>query len=705
MTKRANQPSRRAWQTLCWVFCAIAASAVWMGCNTYISDGRKTPQSAPPGAHYLGGLGLLAQRANSVDARAVMPAEELWIIIPEPTGQQRSDAEPPAGSLLALTSGHVEVAVPLRHTDVAASIKGGISAVTVAQSFHNPYDTKIEAKYVFPLPHEGAVTDFVMVIGERRIRGLIRERELAEQIYSAAKHQGHVAALMTQERPNIFTQSVANIEPGKSIDVEITYFHTLPLVDGEFEFVFPMVVAPRFNPPHVGGNGIGATPRGQAGTSGQRVEVGYLGLRERSGHDISIAVTIEAGLPVREVRSTTHAIEREQPDSGLVRVQLRPGDKIPNRDFVLRYRVASETVQPEFVCTRDDSGGYFQLTLHPPHNLHVVPRQPMEFIFVVDASGSMKGRPLELAKGAILRSLSHLDVHDTFQIIRFSNEALPLTPAPVPATVSNVERARRYLDEMSSAGGTHMIHGVRAALAGSDDPERQRLVSFMTDGFIGNESEIFRAVLQHVGDARLFSFGVGSSVNRHLLAGMARLGRGAVAYVGLDEGVANAVDRFYERVARPALTDIAIDWGTLGVSEQVGGAGDVFYGRPATVLGRFSGTEPTTIRVRGRQNGEWMECTVACDPTRASQHQAVSQLWARKRIQALTDGFLRRYDPADGAAVRRLALEHNLLSAYTAFVAVDASQVTAGREGVTVGVPVPVPAGMRYETSTARPGG
>jgi Ca-activated chloride channel family protein len=239
--------------------------------------------------------------------------------------------------------------MPLKHTDVCASVSGYIGSVEVVQRFHNPYSSKIEAVYVFPLPHNAAVNEFIITIGERRIRGIIRERQEAEQIYQEAKRQGYVASLLTEERPNVFTQSVANIEPGREIDVTIKYLHTLDYHDGWYEFVFPMVVGPRFNPPGMT-TGIGAAPRGGAGASGQKIEVQYLKPDERSGHDISLRVDVDVGMVIEEFQCRTHDVTQESPSRERLTVALQPHDRVPNRDFVLRYRVAGERISP--ACSR-----------------------------------------------------------------------------------------------------------------------------------------------------------------------------------------------------------------------------------------------------------------------------------------------------------------------------------------------------------------
>jgi Ca-activated chloride channel family protein len=332
-------------------------------------------------------------------------ADEVWIIAkPETQVVAPGEDSPGSGVMLAkLAEEEKEIPLPLKHTDVQGQISGYIATVEVTQQFHNPYDEKIEAVYVFPLPQNAAINEFIMTIGERRIRGIIRERKEAERIYRQARDQGYVASLLTQERPNIFTQKVANIEPGKEIDVNIKYFNTLAYVDGWYEFVFPMVVGPRFNPPGYT-DGVGAVGRGKAGISGQKTEVQYLKPGERSGHDISLAVDIDAGVAIEEVVCLSHVVTNSSPASEARTITLSPRDSIPNKDFVLRYKVAGRTVKSALVTHHDERGGFFTLMLYPPENLNHLRRAPMEMIFVLDCSGSMSGKPIAKAKDAIKRA-------------------------------------------------------------------------------------------------------------------------------------------------------------------------------------------------------------------------------------------------------------------------------------------------------------
>jgi len=622
--------------------------------------------------------------------------EEVWFIARSSTPEP-SDDIPGSGNLVTRGKSQKFIPLPLKHTDVNGRLEGYIATVDVTQQFHNPYDSKIEAVYVFPLPHDSAVSEFLMIIGERRIRGIIRERAEAEKLYKQARHQGYVASLMTQERPNIFTQSVANIEPGRQIDVKISYYHTLPYVDGWYEFVFPMVAGPRYN---LAGTtkGIGSAPRGARGASGQNTEIEYLKPDERSGHDISLKVEINAGVDIEETVCRTHVITKQIESPARQLIALGANDRIPNRDFVLRYRVAGERMKSTLAAYKDQRGGYFTLMLYPPKDLQSLTRKSMEVVFVLDCSGSMSGRPLEQAKTAIRRALHQLQPDDTFQIIRFSNDASQMGARPVEATVRNVQRGLAYVDSLNSEGGTEMITGIKAALDFPHDPDRLRFVCFLTDGYIGNEAEILAAVQERLGASRIFSFGVGPAINRYLLEHMAKLGRGVVAYLGPNDSASDVMDSFFSRISHPALTDLKIDWGVDVADVFPRRIPDLFVGRPVILTGRFSGKAPGTVRLSGQLGHRREEFRVGASSGRLNL-AGIPSIWARLKIADLEDRSLFDSGSDVPERVRQLALDYGLLSTYTAFVAVDATARTEGKSGTTVRQAVPVPEGVRYDTT------
>ena len=629
--------------------------------------------------------------------------DEVWVIV-RPEGQQATDdLSPGSGAMLAcFPDGRQPLPFPLMHTEVHASVSGYIASVDVVQQFYNPYVEKIEAEYVFPLPQNAAINEFIMHIGSRSIRGIIRERQEAEQIYEQAKSQGYTTSLLTQERPNIFTQKVANIESQQSIHVEIKYFNTLAYVDGWYEFVFPMVVGPRFNPPHQS-DGIGAMPLGGRGTSGQTTEIPYLAPGQRSGHDIALSLDIHAGTKIERIECRSHDISKTMQTTQDAAIAIKAKDSIPNKDFVLRYKVAGDSVKSAFLAGSDSRGSYFSLMLYPPEQLSDADRTPVEMVFVVDCSGSMSGKPLNMAKDAIRRAIKKLEPDDTFQIIRFSNTASKLGYYPVPATRDNIRRGLRYVGSLKSDGGTMMIEGIKAALDYPHDARRLRLVSFMTDGYIGNESEILAAIEPRLGRTRIFSFGVGSSVNRYLLDRMAKLGNGAMAYIGLNDNPADAIDAFYDRICHPALTDIVIDWGGLHVSDVYPSTlPDLFVGRPVILTGRFTGHLPVNIRLTGRVGDSYRALTIpVVDDMIPSVHSGISYIWARKKIEDLSMRTLVEQDVSLLSQIEQTALEYGLMSPFTAFVAVDSSHRTEGDHGVSVQVPVPVPDGVRYDTTVS----
>ncbi|HZW06994.1 MAG TPA: VIT domain-containing protein [Phycisphaerales bacterium] len=642
------------------------------------------------------------------------PGEEIWVIAKRPPAPAaRSDDEPGSGAMLCVLPGKPErVPAPLKHTSVRASIVGPAAKVDVTQTFQNRFSEKIEAVYVFPLPENGAVTEFVMTIGERRIRAVVREREEAERVYAAARSQGYTAALLTQERPNVFTQRVANIEPGRSIDVAITYYHTVAEMDGSYQWVFPMVVGPRFNPPSAQGEGIGAAARGDRGASGQRTEVQYLAPGERSGADIDVRVDVEAGVPMESVRCGSHAVRVQRVSGSRAVVELSRGDRLPNKDMVVEWSVSGAYAKGGLVYgsgragAADSAGdGSFVLMLVPPDNREKLQRSALEVVFVVDRSGSMDGPPIAQARAAVRRGLDRLRPGDSFQIIDFAESSSALGSGPLEATQENIRRGKAFVSGMDAKGGTYMLTGLRAALAFPHDPERLRFVVFLTDGLIGNETEVLSAQAEGLGDSRVFSFGVGSAPNRFLMDRMAKLGRGVAAYVPVndsEEDGASTMDAFFDRIERPVLTDVTIDWNGARVSGVTPGrVPDLFTGRSVIVAGNVSGGFDRPVRVTGRVGGR--SVTMEVQPTRAAGDggRAVAAIRARQELssleeRAIVEGWdVERY----AGSVRRVALENGLVSPFTALVAVDSSVRTAGTSGVSVAVPVPVADGVRYDTT------
>ena len=588
----------------------------------------------------------------------------------------------------------------------SASITGYIATVDVEQQFHNPFDSKIEAVYQFPLPQDAAVSEFVMEVGppedRRQIRGIIREKEEAERIYNNARAQGFNASLLSQIRPNIFEQKVANIEPGKQIDINIRYFNTLGYADGWYTFTFPMVVGPRYNPPgsidpvHA----ISNNRPSRLSEMDQGTKVTYLRPTERSGHDINVSLDIDAGVSIEEAKCLTHTVNATNPDKSpnQLSVNLSPNDTIPNKDFVFAFRVAGKQMKSGLVTHKDAKGDkYFTLMLYPPADLKQLDRQPMEMVFVLDCSGSMSGEPMQQSKDAMEHALKQLRPDDTFQVIRFSNNASALGDKPLPATRKNINYALRYVDRLSGTGGTQMIEGIKAALDFPHDKERYRVVTFLTDGYIGNEKQILHEMNNRIGDARVFSFGVGSSTNRFLLDRMAKIGRGASAYLLPDVSGKEIMDLYFDRISRPAMTDLSISYGAAQVSDVYPSRiPDLLVGRPVILTGKYTG-ELSDIRINGTAGRR--DLTLTINSKDSATHPALAQVWARRKIADLMDQMTVDGNNENAPVVLATALQYNLVSAYTSFIAVDASRITGGDHGTTVQQALPTPKGVRYDTT------
>ena len=596
---------------------------------------------------------------------------------------------------------------PLEQTDVSVDIAGFIARVTVRQQFGNPFADKIEAVYVFPLSQDAAVDRMTMTVGDRVIEGEIKERGEARRIYEQAKSEGKVASLLDQERPNIFTQSVANIEPGERVEITISYSETLDWEAGMYQFDFPMVVGPRYIP----GGGSAPAPMTSGRPTrqvpdGDRITPPVAPEGTRAGHDISVAVNLDAGLPIRHVESKQHqvTIDYKGRDKHRAVVKLKQSDTIPNKDFVLQYQTASEEIEDALLAHTDDRGKFFTLVLQPPERVRREQVVPKELVFVIDKSGSMNGFPIETAKEAMRLSIEGLHPNDTFNLLTFAGGVGFCFDEPVPNTLENRRKALDYLSTLQGSGGTEMMKAINACLAGQDDPERVRVVCFMTDGYVGNDMAIIDAVRQNAGTARVFSFGIGSSVNRFLLDGMARAGRGEVHYILNQEQAVGTAERFYERVRTPVLTDIELDFGRLDVEEvypkQIP---DLFSAKPVVVKGRYRRGGSSTITLSGNSGtGSFKRRIKVTLPDEEPKDDVLASIWARAKIESLMDQDLTGIqqgnpDPAVKEEILGLGLRYQLLTQFTSFVAVEHLRITTGGEPRTVAVPVEMPQGVSHE--------
>jgi Ca-activated chloride channel family protein len=609
------------------------------------------------------------------------------------------------GSLRILSpEGQLAGLCPLKHTDVKAEISGFLARVVVTQDFENPFDEKIEAVYTFPLPQNAAVDDMTMRVGDRIVRGKIKRREEARAVYEAARAAGHVASLLDQERPNIFTQSVANIMPGEKVRVTISYIETLKYEAGSYEFVFPMVVGPRYIPgAPVGKQGGGLSPDTDRVPDASRITPPVAEKGTRAGHDISIEVALDAGVPIDSIKSPLHEIVVDRPTGHSAFVQLKSRAEIPNKDFIFKYDVAGRRVEDALLAHRSDRGGFFTFILQPPERVTAEDVTPKEIVFVIDTSGSMSGFPIEKAKEAIKHALDGLYPQDTFNLITFAGDTHILFPDPVPATRDNLEKAQAFLKSRSGGGGTEMMKAIRAALDPSDRQGHIRIVCFMTDGYVGNDMEIISEVQKHQ-NARVFSFGIGNSVNRFLLDKMAEHGRGEVEYVSLGDDGSAAAKRFHERVRSPLLTDVSIDWAGLQVADVYPRRiPDLFSAKPVILTGRYTNGGSGAIKLKGRMSGRDFEREISVDlPQREPRRNVLASLWARARIDDLVSQDYNGIQNGNAReevreAITQLGLEFRLMTQFTSFVAVEEMTVTDGGQPRRIEVPVELPEGVSHE--------
>lgn len=597
------------------------------------------------------------------------------------------DAAP--GTLMSiLPDGQLGGLCPLVHTDVKADISGPLARVTVEQEFKNSFDHKIEAVYAFPLSSDGAVDEMTMHIGDRVVRGKIKPKEEARAIYEAAKQAGHLAGLLDQERPNIFTQAIANILPGESVKIVIRYVETVKYEAGNYEFTFPMVVGPRYN------------PKGTPNTAKINPPVTAKGTR--AGHDISVQVSLDAGVPVNFLRSLTHDVDVQKTTSSKAVVTLRNKVELPNKDFVLQYDVSGAKIADAVLTHRDSKGGFFTMILQPPARVPSEDITPKELVFVLDTSGSMEGFPIEKAKETMKLALAGLHSADTFNLITFAGDTYVLFPRPVPATAENLAKAQEFLASRRGGGGTEMMKAIRTALDPSDRQDHIRVVCFMTDGYVGNDLEIVGEVKKHP-NVRVFSFGIGSAVNHFLLDQMAREGRGEVEYVALEDDGSAAARRFHERVRTPLLTDLKLEWSGVSASEiYPARLPDLFSAKPLVISGRYDAPGRGVLRLRGKQAGrDFVREIPVTLPAAEAGHPVIATLWARRKVDALMAsnwGGMQSGNPGNEIkdAITKLGVDFSLMTQFTSFVAVEESIRTEGGVPKRVEVPVEMPAGVSY---------
>jgi len=574
------------------------------------------------------------------------------------------------------TPGEAHVSFPLQHTKVYAQVSGNIARVEVTQLYQNPTQNRLEAIYAFPLPPNAAVTDMYFRIGKRIVYGEVQRRTEAKHTYEKAKAEGKTAALTEQERPNLFTQSVANIPPGETIAVVLRYVHEVPFDDGRYLFHFPTTVGPRYMPGTPTGTSQG--PGLAADTSqvpdASRISPPVVLPGSANPHDVEILVRLSPGAAFKDVASKNHRIVHGLDGGGGHLVGLAEEDRRPNKDFILAYRPAGALPEAHVLTQREQGDDHLMLFIQPPNQVQESFVRPRELVFLIDKSGSMEGPPLETAKALIVKTLHKMGPEDTFQLIAFDGATYEMSPRALQNNAENVAAAETWLGRLAGGGGTEMLKGIQAALDRTTDPKRLRMVIFCTDGYIGNEGEIIDYIDQKRNGARVFGFGIGSSVNRFLIDGVARAGRGAADIVGYKDDMDESVARLYKRIDRPLLTDLSLSFDGLTVSQLLPERlPDLFAGQPLVVVGKYAGSGPATVTLSGRLGDKPFQRKLKVELSHSGDEKPVlGTLWARRKIDDLSFRQASQPQPPEAVeAITQLGLSYHLVTQYTSLVAVE----------------------------------
>ena len=578
--------------------------------------------------------------------------------------------------------------LPLLGTHVTVNVASMIADVTVRQTYKNDGTRPIHAKYVFPASTRAAVHGLTMTIGNERVVARIKEREQARKDFVAAKRAGKNAALLEQQRPNVFTMDVANIMPGQQIDVELSYSELLVPTAGEYEFVYPTVVGPRYS----------TISAAVATTADTWIKTPYTPEGTPPLYSLALDGVVSAGMPIHELASPSHPILSQWAGPSRVQFSLHPSaGEGGDRDFVLRYRLEGDRIQSGLILYQGPEENFFLTTIQPPRRVTLEEIPPREYIFVLDVSGSMQGFPLNTSKALLRDLIGHLRPTDKFDVLLFSGGSQLLSSSSVAATPANIARAVSLIDQQQGGGGTELLAAMQRAMAiPGDDDERSRSILLITDGYIGAEREVFTFIRENLGRANVFAFGIGSGVNRYLIEGIAKAGMGEPFVAMNPEQAAASAARFRKYVQYPLLTNVHVACdGFQAYDVQPTSVPDVMAERPIVVFGKWRGAPRGHVVVTGSSGAGAFKQSFdvsAVAPDRANR--VLRYLWARARIADIADsGDSQETDEAKRELVS-LGLTYNLLTPHTSFIAVHELIRNPLGDGEDVVQPLPLPAGV-----------
>lgn len=577
--------------------------------------------------------------------------------------------------------------LPLKGTEVVTDINGTIAETYVTQIYANEGEHPLNASYVFPASTKVSVHGMEMQIGDQRVTAVIREKEEAVQEYEEAKSEGKSASLLEEKRSNVFTMDVANIMPGDQIRIQLHYTELLGTAEGVSQFVFPTVVGPRY---------AGTVEEAQA-EEGSWVESPYLeeGIAPDSAYNIT--VNLSAGVPLSGISCDTHEIQVEQTEDSKAKITLSdPEDFAGDRDFILDYRMTGDRVNSGLMLYEGEEENFFLLTIQPPERCEPKEILPREYIFVLDVSGSMSGFPMDTAKELIRTMVKNLRSTDSFNLFLFSDIVSEMSLESVAATEENTDCAMALIDMQEGGGGTELAAALECAL---DTPQQQgvsRNVVVITDGYIYDEEEVFGLIGDNLNNTSFFSFGIGSSVNRSLMEGIAEAGMGEAFVVTEEEKAEETADRFRSYVEAPLLTDIQVSCEGFEVYDTEPSAIPVLFAeKPVVLYGKWRGEPEGTIRVTGQTSGaEYVQEIDVSDSEPSEENGAIRYLWARKKVDTLTGYGYAREDETTRAAITDIGLTYSMVTPYTSFVAVLDTVRNETGESTDVEQPNPLPRGV-----------
>jgi len=577
--------------------------------------------------------------------------------------------------------------LPLKSTAADVRIAGIIADVTVTQIYRNEGTRALEAIYIFPASTRAAVYAMTMTIGERTVVARIREKQQARQEYEAAKRSGRSTSLLEQHRPNVFQMNVANILPGDEIRVVLAYTELLVPTEGVYEFVYPVVVGPRYV-----GQPASDTLPAEHWTANP-----YLHSGEPSSYAFTMKVHVNAGLPIQDIRCTSHEVTIDYQGTDHASIGLVPHERTGgNRSFVLQYRLTGDTIRSGLLLARGPEENFFLLTLQPPRRITPAVITPREYIFVLDVSGSMRGFPLDTTKSLMRQLLGGLRSSDRFNILLFAGGSQLMAERSVAVNPENMAYATRLIDDQAGGGGTELLPALRRALELPVYEGCSRSVVVITDGYVNVETEAFRLIRDNLHKANVFAFGIGSEINRWLIESMARAGMGEPFVVTRPAEAATVCARFGAYIRSPVLTRVELECAGFDAYDvEPVRVPDLLAERPVTVFGKWRGDAAGVIRMTGLAADRPYEATLSVDRFKIDASlPALRNLWARHRIAQLADDYtLPPTDPVR-EAITDLGLRYALLTPFTSFVAVDEVVRRKNGEVQQVKQPLPLPEGV-----------